>query len=173
MNGKIIKIISNLYTVKGDRLYECMARGKFRNLNIKPLVGDNCLFDEQKKWLIEILPRKNELHRPLIANVDQALVVSSVKDPNLDLVLLDKLLCVIEFNNIQPIICFTKVDLLKCDKNILKIQEYYKKIGYQVFDNRNLDDLKTIFKDKVTVFAGQSGVGKSTLLNMLNNELNL
>jgi len=171
MEGKIVKIVSNLYTVKGDLFYDCAARGKFRNLNIKPLVGDNVIFDEQKKWLVEVKKRKNELHRPLVANVDQALVVVSVKKPNLDLHLLDKLLCIIEFNNIEPIICFTKIDLL--EEDILDIKNYYKKIGYKVFDSRDLDNLKEIFKDKVTVFAGQSGAGKSTLLNKLDNNLNL
>ena len=173
MNGKIVRIISNLYTVKADKLYDCMARGKFRNLGIKPIVGDNVIFDAEKKWLMEIEKRKNELHRPLIANIDQALVVVSVKNPDLDLNLLDKLLCVIEFNNIEPIICFTKIDLLENDKEVLEVKDYYKKIGYKIFDSRYLDELKTIFKDKITVFAGQSGAGKSTLLNRLNSDLNL
>lgn len=172
MEGKIIKIISNSFTVLSDTTYICQARGKFRNLKITPLVGDNVIFDKEKKIILDIKKRKNSLVRPPIANIDQSLIVVSVKDPDLDLYLLDKLLCLIEFNNIKPIICFTKLDLLDDIKNIDEIKKYYEKIGYQVFDNQD-SKIKDIFKDKITVFAGQSGAGKSTLLNILNESLNL
>ena len=172
MNGKIIKIISNQFTVLADKEYICTARGKFRNQNITPIVGDNVVFDINKLSITEIKKRQNELKRPTVSNVDQALIIASVKDPDLDLYLLDKLLCIIEFNNIKPIICFTKLDLLEDKKEIENIKKYYQKIGYQVFYN-NDEKLKTIFKDKITVFAGQSGAGKSTLLNILDNTLNL
>jgi len=172
MEGKIIKIISNKFTVLADKKYECIARGKFRNLKITPLVGDVVEFDSKNNVILSIKNRKNELVRPPIANIDQALIVVSVKEPNLDLYLLDKLLCIIEFNNIKPIICFTKIDLLNDKKEFNKIKEYYKKIGYLVFENKD-EDIKKIFKDKITVFAGQSGAGKSTLLNILDNSLNL
>lgn len=173
MNGKIIKIISNLYTVvckSGE--YTCTARGKFRNLSITPLVGDNVTINPDTKIIESIDKRKNSLIRPPIANVDQAIVVVSLKEPDLDLYLLDKLLCIIEFNNIKPIICFTKKDLLKDFSTYEEVFNYYKKIGYEVYDNKDLN-IKKIFKDKITVIAGQSGAGKSTLLNIINPNLNL
>lgn len=175
MIGKIVKQISNDYTVKvDDKLYICKARGKFRKLGITPLVGDNVEIDEKNNYILDILKRKNELIRPSISNTDQAVIVTSVKVPDFSSNLLDKLLTVIEFNNIKPIICFTKLDLL--DENelnyIKSIQDYYRKIGYDVYNNTD-ESLKNIFKDKITVFAGQSGAGKSSLLNRLDSNLNL
>ena len=113
MTGKIIKQISNDYTVKvEDKLIVCKARGKFRKLGISPVVGDYVTIDINNRYILDILKRKNELERPTIANVDQALIVVSTHIPNFSSDLLDKLLCIIEFNNIKPIICFTKLDLL-------------------------------------------------------------
>ena len=175
MVGKIIKQISNDYTVKvDDKLYVCKARGKFRKMNVTPLVGDNVVIDEQNNYILEILKRKNELDRPNISNIDQVVIVTSVKIPDFSSNLLDKLLNIIEFNNIKPIICFTKLDLLdELKLNFIKeIMEYYKSIGYQVYSNTD-SNLKDIFKDKITVFAGQSGAGKSSLLNRLDSSLNL
>lgn len=172
MNGKIIKIISNKFTVLADKKYECIARGKFRNLKITPIVGDNVVFDDKNNVILSIDKRKNELVRPPVANIDQAVIVVSVKQPDLDLYLLDKLLCIVEYNNIKPIICFTKTDLLDDRTEFEEIKKYYKKIGYMVFENKD-EDIKKIFKDKITVFAGQSGAGKSTLLNILDSSLNL
>ena len=172
MDGKIIKIISNKFTVLANKRYECIARGKFRNQKVTPIVGDNVIFDDKKQIILDIKPRKNSLVRPPVANIDQAVIVVSVKEPDLDLYLLDKLLCIVEYNNIKPIICFTKVDLLKDKSKFEDIKNYYKKIGYMVFENKD-KDLKQIFKDKITVFAGQSGAGKSTLLNILDESLNL
>ena len=175
MIGKIIKQISNDYTVISDnKLFICKARGKFRKQGITPLVGDNVEFDNQNNYILEIKDRINELNRPSISNVDQAVIVTSVKIPNFSSNLLDKLINIIEFNNIKPIICFTKLDLLneKELKEIREIQNYYKSIGYDVYDNTSLE-LKKIFKNKITVFAGQSGAGKSSLLNRLDNNLNL
>lgn len=172
MEGKIIKIISNSFTVLSDKEYVCRARGKFRNENIVPLVGDNVIFDKDKKIITDIKPRKNFLKRPMVANIDQAVIVVSVKEPDLDLNLLDKLLCIIEYNKIKPIICLTKTDLLDNLDEIKVIKNYYEKIGYQVYFNKE-EKIKDIFKNKITVFAGQSGAGKSTLLNILDNNLNL
>lgn len=171
MQGKIVKIVSSDFTIQADKLYILKARGKFRNQKITPIVGDIVDFDEKRNLIIDILPRKNELKRPPVANVSQVLIVVSLKDPDLDLYLLDKLLCIIEFNNIKPIICFTKKDLLK--ENVDDIYNYYKKIGYDVYYNDELEKIKQIFKDKITVLAGQSGAGKSTLLNLLTPSLNL
>lgn len=176
MEGIIIKNISNDYTVRvNDQDYVCKPRGKFRNLNITPLVGDIVTFDEKNNYLLEIKKRKNELVRPPVANIDQAVIVASIAKPDFSDNLLDKLLCVIEFNNIKPIICFTKLDLLKEEeiKSANNFMDYYKKIGYEVYNNTEINKIKDIFKDKITVFTGQSGAGKSTLLNRLNPELNL
>ena len=175
MVGKIIKQISNDYTVKVDnKLYVCKARGKFRNLGVTPLVGDNVVIDENNNYILEILDRKNELDRPSVSNIDQVVIVTSVKIPDFSSNLLDKLLTIIEFNNIKPVICFTKLDLLNEIEleEIKEIMDYYRKIGYEVYSNTD-SNLKDIFKDKITVFAGQSGAGKSSLLNRLDNSLNL
>ena len=173
MIGKIVKQISNDYTVKVDnKLYTCKARGKFKHDGITPLVGDNALIDLDNKLLLEILPRKNELIRPSIANVDQAVIVASNKIPEFSLELLDKLLCIIEYNNIKPIIYVSKIDLLTdIEINELnKTLDYYRNIGYKVYTDITI---KEVFKDKVTVFVGQSGAGKSTLLNKLDSKLSL
>lgn len=176
MQGIIIKNISNDYTILSENeKYICKARGKFRKEKITPLVGDNCIFDEKKKYIIEILERKTELVRPPVANIDQAVIITSAKEPDFSSNLLDKLLCIIEYNNITPIICFTKLDLLnEEEKNYIEtIIEYYKNIGYEVYKNTEIEQIKKIFKNKITVFTGQSGAGKSTLLNKLNSKLNL
>lgn len=174
MQGRIIKNISNDYTVlANNKQYICKSRGKFRNLNITPLVGDNVIFDEKNKYILEVLPRKTELVRPPIANIDQAVIITSVKDPDLDTNLLDKLINIIEYNNVKPIICFTKLDLLNDESIINNLIIYYKKIGYQVFKNTEVDEIKKIFKSKITVFTGQSGAGKSTLINCIDSKLNI
>lgn len=176
MIGKIIKNISNDYTVlANNNLYVCKSRGKFRNLNITPLVGDNVIFDEKNKYILEIQPRKNFLVRPPVANIDNCVIVTSLKEPDFSSNLLDKLLTIVEFNNIKPIICFTKLDKLT-ESEVLEytnLKKYYESIGYLVFNNNETEKIKKIFKDKITVFTGQSGAGKSTLLNRLDKNLNL
>jgi len=176
MEGRIIKVVSNDYTVSSNnQIYICKSRGKFRNMNITPLVGDTVNFDPNNKYILEVNKRKNSLVRPPISNVDQAVIITSVKTPDFSTNLLDKLLVIIEFNNIKPIICFTKLDLLSEEElaNINEYINYYKKIGYDVYINNETEKIKKIFKDKVTVFTGQSGAGKSTLLNHLDDSLNL
>lgn len=177
MQGRIIKNISNDYTVqtKTGNVFVCKCRGKFRNMKIIPLVGDEVLFDDENNYILEILPRKNELKRPPVSNIDQVVILTSVKHPNFSSYLLDKLITMIEYNCIEPIICFTKLDLLAEEEihEIDKIMAYYKKIGYQVYRNTDLEQIKHIFQDKITVFTGQSGAGKSTLLNHLDANLQL
>ena len=177
MEGIIIKNISNDYTVRTNNndLVVCKPRGKFRNSKLTPLVGDKVVIDKDEKVILEIKKRKNELIRPRVANVDQAIIVTSVKHPDFDSFLLDKLLTIISFNNIKPIICFTKLDLLN-DKELETINnymKYYEKIGYTVTNNQNKKHILSLIKDKVTVFTGQSGVGKSSLLNILDKNLEL
>lgn len=176
MRGQIVKIISNLYSVSSNnKIYECRARGKFRNDKITPTVGDYVEFDAANNYILNIEPRKNTLIRPLVSNIDQAFVVTSLKDPDFSDNLLDKLLVVLEFNKVRPIICLTKYDLLSntSKKELKKKIKYYKKIGYTIVYNHNLFRIKRLFKNKTTVFTGQTGAGKSTLLNKLNKRLNL
>lgn len=176
MEGIIVKNQSNDYTVRTKNgIYVCKPRGKFRIDGITPLVGDIVSIDEVNNYLLEIKTRKNFLIRPPIANVDIVLIVTSVKEPNFDSNLLDKLLTIVSYNNITPVICLTKMDLLNKEerKALDEIISYYKKIGYQVVKNSDIKEIKKIIKDKITVFAGQSGAGKSSLLNYLDKDLKL
>lgn len=176
MEGQIVKILSNLYFVNSEgKVYECHSRGKFRNDKITPTVGDYVKFDEKNNYILEILPRKNTLERPLVSNIDQAFIVTSCKSPDFSANLLDKLLVVLEYHNIKPVICLTKKDLLTHTekKEIKQIKKYYEKIGYTVLWNTNLFRIKRLFKNKTTVFTGQTGAGKSSLLNKLNKNLKL
>ena len=156
MIGRIVKVISNDYTVKYDNEYIiCKARGIFRKNNITPLAGDIVQINIQNKTIDKIEKRKNELIRPPVANIDNALIVISATNPEFNSNLLDKMIDIIEFNNIKSII------------------SYYRKIGYDVFTNEEISKIKKIFKNKLTILTGQTGVGKSTLINKLDSSLNL
>ena len=176
MKGQVVKVISDEFFVKiNDEIISCKERGKLRNLKTLPLVGDFVLIDEKKRVIEEILPRKNMIIRPMVANIDQAFVITSFKYPNFSTNLLDKLLVQLEINHIKPVICLTKRDLLT-DLEYKKYQSivtYYEKIGYDVVLNTDILKIKKLLKNKVTVFTGQTGAGKSTLLNNLFPELNL
>ncbi len=175
MIGRIIKIVSNDYTVKCEdgNTYICKARGVFRNKKITPLVGDFVKITKEKNLIEEIMKRKNELIRPPVSNIDIALVVTSAKEPDFSSNLLDKMIDIIEFNNIIPVICISKYDLLDNTKEMDEIVAYYKKIGYKVFINTQIEDIKKIFKDNVTILTGQTGVGKSSLINKLEKSMDL
>ena len=168
--GRIVKALSGFYYVEdNNNIIECRARGKFRKDEIKPLVGD--FVEYQDGYIMKLLPRKNFLVRPPICNIDQALIVSSCKEPDFSSMLLDKFLLVVEHLNIEPIIVLSKMDL--DDGSIESYVNDYRKAGYKVYeisskDNYGIDEIKSIFKDKVTVITGQSGVGKSSLLNALD-----
>ena len=178
MRGKIVKGIAGFYYVwcEDDKLYECKAKGSFRKEGIKPLVGDNvtvCVLDEEKHLgnLEEILPRKNELIRPAVANVDQALIVFAMANPMPNLNLLDRFLLMMEWQNVETIICFSKQDIVseEEEKHFLSI---YEKCANQVLtisntENMGIDKVKQCLEGKTTVLAGPSGVGKSSLLNCL------
>lgn len=176
-SGKIIRIISNLYTVLTDdgKVFECRARGKFRQDKISPLVGDFVVIDSKNNYILEINTRKNELSRPSIANVDAALIVTSVKNPNISLNLLDKEILCVACNKIKPIIVLTKTDLLSNNEKdeINEISEYYQNIGYKVITNQDIDSLLDAIKNMTVVLTGQTGAGKSTLLNKLDEKLDL
>lgn len=176
LEGKIVKNISNLYTVDvNGTIYNCHPRGKFYNQKITPMVGDNVVIDGDNNYILEIKERKNFLKRPFIANVDVCIITTSVKEPDLSLNLLDKLLCLVISNNIKPIICFTKVDLLNDDekKEIRIIYDYYNQIGIDAIYNTEIEKLNTLISNKTVVLTGQSGAGKSSLLNRLNPDLKL
>ena len=184
LEGQIRKAISGFYYVQNDgNLVQCKGRGVFRKRGVHPLVGDFVTYvpDGENDAIITVVQeRRNELVRPPIANVDQALLVFSIVEPDFSTHLLDRFLAVIESFDIQPIICLTKKDLA-AEKEltmVMEIAEYYEKIGYQVIktyiDDEKLPKLlKPIFRDKTTVLAGQSGVGKSTLLNTVLPALGL
>lgn len=176
MQGRITKQISNQYTVDIDgQKYICSARGKFKNMGLSPVVGDKVEISLETLTIENILPRKNKLDRPVVANVDYALIVTSLKKPDLSLTLLDKLLTIVKVNKINPIIVLTKMDLVpKVEiKEIKKLIKYYQKLGIPVVLNTKLNKLKRLLKNKVVVLTGQTGAGKSTLLNRLDKTLNL
>lgn len=176
MTGKIIKCISNDYTVlANDQTYLCKSRGLFRKLKITPLVGDEVEFDAKQHYILDIFPRKNELVRPPVANIDQAFLITSVKHPDFSSNLLDKLITIIEYHAILPILCFTKLDLLDEQEKIEieKIMKYYQTIGYQVYTKDQVNEIRACFDGKISVFTGQTGAGKSTLLNQLDSTLDI
>ncbi len=175
MQGIIIGNISNTYKIEmAEKIYTAYARGKFKNQDIKPLVGDRVeieLTDEQKSEAIieEILPRKNEIKRPKIANIDQIVFIISTKNPKPDLLMLDKQLAYAEKIHVEPIIVVNKCDLKEIYKSI---KELYSKIGYKVIvtsakQNIGIDELKQVLQNKISVFSGNSGVGKSSIINAL------
>ena len=174
--GIIIKINKNLYTVSSDtEVFDCRESGKLLYKNIKPTVGDYVLFDKKTLRINELLPRKNSLIRPLISNIDKLFIITSVKKPDFSSFLLDKLLLIALSNNIKPIIIFTKEDLLAFKEkiNISKYKKYYKSLGFTVYKNTQVSKIRKEFKDSIIALTGQTGAGKSSLLNKLNKDLNL
>lgn len=177
MEGIIVKGIAGFYYVKVDNeIIECKARGKFRHTELTPMVGDRVKIALQgKKGVIEgVNQRSSELIRPPVANVTQAYVIFTLKDPDLNLDLLNRFIILCEFNNIRPIICFNKVDL--ADINELNTTaEMFEKAGYKVHylnakEGIGLNDLENLLEDNVSVLCGPSGVGKSTILNRLTGK---
>lgn len=178
MQGKIIKGIAGFYYVHvvESGLYECKAKGVFRKEKIKPLVGDmveiDVLDEEEKKGnIIDILPRKNELIRPAVANIDQALVVFAVTKPKPHFNLLDRFLIMMESKEIPVILCFNKKDIAT-EPEIQKLKDIYETCGYQMvftsaIQEENVSQLKALLEGTTTAIAGPSGVGKSSLINIL------
>lgn len=182
--GKIIKALSGFYYVLSkDRIVQCRGRGVFRKNKITPLVGDEVVFqaeNDTEGYILEVKERKNELVRPPIANVDQAILVFSAVEPAFSTSLLDRFLVLIEYNRIRPLICITKMDLTS-EKEKIEIEQYageYRKAGYHVLltSSETEEGIKELFpylKGIISVFAGQSGVGKSSLLNVLRPDLSI
>ena len=178
MQGKIVKGIGGFYYIHGDGggVYECKAKGIFRKDKIKPLVGDNVsidVIDEKNKLgnIAEILPRKNELVRPAVANVDQALVIFALSQPEPNLNLLDRFLISMERQDVPVIICFNKMDLVTGEETAY-FRSIYDPSGYQLLFTSVLkgdcgQKVRNLLVGKTTVMAGPSGVGKSTLMNHL------
>ena len=182
MKGTIIKGIGGFYYIDTENgVYECRARGKFRKEKITPLVGDYVeisVIDDSKKTgsLDEIMPRKNMMIRPKVANVDQVVIVFAAVSPDINVDLLDRFLVLAAKQNIEAIICINKIDL-DTEEKYKPIVDVYRKSGYRTiavsaFENINTDELRSIFEGKITAFAGPSGVGKSSIANILNPALN-
>ena len=184
INGKIIKGIGGFYYVDTEKgLYECRARGIFRKNKITPLVGDrvsmSVVDEENKKGVVEeIEKRDTELVRPPIANVDKALIVFAIKNPAPNLSLLDRFIVLAEKENLEIVIVFTKVDLDADGELLEELKSIYEVSGYKVIpvSNKlklNIDKIKEELKENTVVFAGPSGVGKSSLLNEVDKNFEL
>ena len=178
MKGRILKGIAGFYYVETfeEKVYECKAKGIFRKSNLKPLVGDNVeidIIDEEKRLgnITDIFPRKNQLLRPPVANVDQAVVLFAIVKPNPSYNLLDRFLIQMRQQSLPVIICFNKQDIATKQEQ-QELYDAYEKCGYRVLfisvkEEQGLDELKALLKGKTTTLAGPSGVGKSSLLNKL------
>lgn len=184
MQGKIVKGISGFYYVHVVEagIYECKAKGAFRNQNIKPLVGDDveiAVIDEEKRKgnIEKILSRKNELIRPAVANIDLALVIFAAAKPQPNFNLLDRFLIMMEYQKVPVKICFNKRDLVS-DEEMEQIAGVYKKCGYSVLytsaaEKQGIDELHALLDGKTTAVAGPSGVGKSSLVNSLQSDIQM
>lgn len=179
VEGRLIKGIGGFYYVEtAESVYECKARGIFRKKKITPLVGDIVsisIHEKAENTIDEIKERKNCLIRPPLANIDQLFVVSSVADPAINMSVLDRVIAIAEYKNIEPVIVITKIDL---DDSYKKYYDIYTKAGFKVIlcDNKNgvgCEEVKALLKDKVSAFTGNTGVGKSSLLNAIDSRLSI
>lgn len=179
--GKIIKGIGGFYYVDADdTIYECKARGNFRKRGITPMVGDNAEITVNQEGngentIDNILNRKNELVRPPLANLDTLFIISSIVDPKVNPLIIDKLVAIAEFKHIEPVIVFTKID--KSD-DYNEYKNIYEKSGFKVIvcDNTvgsGAEKIEAMLPGKISAFTGNTGVGKSTLLNNIFPHLNL
>lgn len=182
LEGIIIKGVRGFYYVKTEEgVFECRARGLFREENLIPLVGDRVKIqispEDNTGYIKEIASRKSQLLRPSVANITQVIIVMSIKNPNINLWLLDRFLVMAEYEGLDVHICLNKVDLEREDK-IIEINNIYRGAGYDIIntsiiENKGIEELREKLKDNITVFAGPSGVGKSSLLNKIHPGLNL
>lgn len=184
MQGKIIKGIAGFYYVDvvGSGIYECKAKGIFRKEKKKPLVGDNVeitVLDEEAREgnLVQILSRKNELIRPAVANIDQALVIFAMEDPKPNYMLMDRFLVMMEMQSVPVTICMNKKDL-GTEEDIRQFEEAYGGAGYEICCisaqmGEGIDEVRKILKGKTTAVAGPSGVGKSTITNHVQGSVSM
>ncbi len=177
--GRIIKLVGGIYTVQDEtkKKYALKPLGVFRHRNISPKVGDIVDFDNDN--ITNVHERLNELYRPMIANVDQVLIITSAKHPNFSFLLLDKFLAMVEAFSITPVIIVSKIDLMT-EKELIELKsqlsyyaKYFRVIYYSSKTGEGLDEILESTTDKVNVLAGQTGAGKSSLLNAINPELDL
>ena len=178
--GRLIKGIGGFYYVYVDGLtYECKARGIFRKRKITPCIGDYVeieVIDEDKKLGVieEILDRKNEMIRPAVSNIDQAIIVFSIVRPDINTMLLDRFTVLAESKDLEIVICINKADLIDNDTSIEEIKKIYSNTGYKIITTSTkveseLEDILKLLDNKTSVFAGPSGVGKSSILKILTN----
>lgn len=184
MQGKIIKGIAGFYYIYAEdgNVYECKAKGIFRKDNFKPLVGDNVeitVLDEEEKEgsVTSILPRRNSLIRPAVANVDQAFLIFAMENPKPNFLLLDRFLIMMKQQEIPAVICFNKKDVGEKEE-MEKLYEIYTGCGYRVvlsstYEGEGMDEIHEILKGKTTVVAGPSGVGKSSITNCMQGEVQM
>lgn len=175
MTGRIVKALSGFYYIDdGSSVIECRARGSLRHDKITPLVGDFVEYSATDKSLNRVLERKNHLDRPPVANVDKAFLVSAFENPNPNHLLIDTFIAVCEHKNIEPILVFNKSD----QGDLVYWKEFYETVGYKVLitsvkESLGIDELFSQLKNSVSVFTGNSGVGKSSLINLLKPEAQL
>ncbi len=177
MNGKIICINKFIHKVllENNTIIETRTRGKLRNNKISPVVGDNVEVNISTKTIEKVYPRKNYLERPLIANIDKLLIVMSTSIPVFSTYLIDKFLLIAWSNNIEPIIVITKMDMISVKEklDIKKYINYYRKLGIKVYVNTSVSKIKKEFLSSTVALCGQTGSGKSSLLNKIDASLKL
>ncbi len=177
MRGKIICINKFIHRVllENNTIIDTRTRGKLRNQKVSPVVGDNVIVDVTNKTIEKVEPRKNYLERPLIANIDKLLIVMSTSIPVFSDYLIDKFLLIANYNNIEPIIIITKTDMitLKEKAEVRKYMNYYRKLGIKVYINTSISKIKKEFKNSTVALCGQTGSGKSSLLNRVDASLKL
>ncbi len=177
MKGKIICINKFIHRVllENNTIIDTRTRGKLRNQKVSPVVGDNVIVDVTNKTIEKVEPRKNYLERPLIANIDKLLIVMSTSIPVFSDYLIDKFLLIANYNNIEPIIIITKTDMItiKEKAEVRKYVNYYRRLGIKVYINTSITKIKKEFKNSTVALCGQTGSGKSSLLNRIDASLKL
>ena len=172
LTGLIIKAISGFYYIEAaDTIYECKARGAFRKRGVSPAVGDQAeitVFDDQTVALENILPRRNYIIRPPLANLDRLFIVASVSEPSPNTLLLDKITAVAIHKGIEPVVVFTKTDLADC-RELIRIYQSagIRALSYSIKEQQGAEELISLLEGKISAFTGNTGVGKSSLLNSL------